>query len=125
MKKYFEFSGTIDGSIYFLRNLLATFVGFIGGYLLGYGLGSGDIGLSIISFLVLIPAVWFTVATIYKRLSALFPESATVLTVAMVTMQILVEFTGDGGVGAIINLGLFIFGLYLIFKNSGIKNHEG
>lgn len=124
VKKYFEFSGTINGLNYFLRNLLSTFVAFIGGYSVGYGLGSQDMGLTTIGFIVLAPAMWFSIATIYKRLSALFPNNATILTVAMLTMQVLVQFTQDS-VGPFINLGLFIFGLYLIFKDSGIENHEG
>lgn len=124
VKKYFEFSGTINGLNYFLRNLLSTFVAFIGGYSVGYGLGSQDIGFTTIGFIVLAPAMWFSIATIYKRLSALFPNNATILTVAMLTMQVLVQFTQDS-VGPFINLGLFIFGLYLIFKDSGIENHEG
>jgi len=125
VKKYFEFSGTINGLNYFLRNLLSTVIAFIGGYSVGYGLGSQNMGFTTIGFLILAPTMWFSIATIYKRLSALFPPgNATILTIIMLTMQILVQFTQDS-VGPIINLGLFVFGLYIIFKNSGIENHEG
>jgi uncharacterized membrane protein YhaH (DUF805 family) len=38
LKKYFEFSGTISGSNYLLRNIIAGVGAFIGGFLIGYGI---------------------------------------------------------------------------------------
>lgn len=124
VKKYFEFSGTINGLNYFLRNLLSTFLAFFGGYMVGYGLGSSQMGLATLGFILLAPTLWFSIATIYKRTLALFPESATALTIGMLVAQVMVQFTQDS-VGPVINLGLIIFGLILIFKNSNIQNHEG
>ena len=124
VKKYFEFSGTINGLNYFLRNLLSTFLAFFGGYMVGYGLGSSQMGLATLGFILLAPTIWFSIATIYKRTLALFPESATALTIGMLIAQVMVQFTQDS-VGPVINLGLIIFGLILIFKNSNIQNHEG
>jgi uncharacterized membrane protein YhaH (DUF805 family) len=124
VKKYFEFSGTINGLNYFLRNLLSSFLAFFGGYMVGYGLGSSQMGLATLGFILLAPTIWFSIATIYKRTLALFPESATALTIGMLVAQVMVQFTQDS-VGPVINLGLIIFGLILIFKNSNIQNHEG
>ena len=124
VKKYFEFSGTINGLNYFLRNLLSSFLAFFGGYMVGYGLGSSQMGLATLGFILLAPTIWFSIATIYKRTLALFPESATALTIGMLIAQVMVQFTQDS-VGPVINLGLIIFGLILIFKNSNIQNHEG
>lgn len=124
VKKYFEFSGTINGLNYFLRNLLSSFLAFFGGYMVGYGLGSSQMGLATLGFILLAPTIWFSIATIYKRTLALFPESATALTIGMLVSQVMVQFTQDS-VGPVINLGLIIFGLILIFKNSNIQNHEG
>ena len=124
VKKYFEFSGTINGLNYFLRNLLSSFLAFFGGYMVGYGLGSSQMGLTTLGFILLAPTMWFSIATIYKRTLALFPESATALTIGMLVAQVMVQFTQDS-VGPVINLGLIVFGLILIFKNSNIQNHEG
>ena len=124
VKKYFEFSGTINGLNYFLRNLLSSFLAFFGGYMVGYGLRSSQMGLATLGFILLAPTIWFSIATIYKRTLALFPESATALTIGMLVAQVMVQFTQDS-VGPVINLGLIIFGLILIFKNSNIQNHEG
>ena len=57
MKKYFEFSGTINGLNYFLRNLLATVVAMFGGFTLGFGLGSNQMGVMSLGLLIIVPAV--------------------------------------------------------------------
>ena len=64
-KKYFEFGGTISGLNYFLRQLLTSVVAFIGGFTLGYGMGSDSIGLITLGMVILSPAVWMSFAT-YK-----------------------------------------------------------
>jgi hypothetical protein len=40
-------------------------------------------------------------------------------------IQILTQFIPEGPFKALASLVLLIFGLILIFKNSGIENHEG
>lgn len=124
IKKYFEFSGTISGLNYFLRNLIATIGSFIGGYSVGYGLASQEMGLAALGFLIIAPTFWFSFATIYKRSLAVFPKDAALITVAMIVGQVIVQFT-QNSFGPILNLGLIIMGLILIFKNSNIENHEG
>lgn len=125
LKKYFEFSGTISGTNYFLRNLFSTIVAFFGGYALGWGLASGEMGVVTLGLLVLTPIVWFNFATIYKRANALFPEDATLWTVGLIILQVIGQFFKGQPVGGLITLGLFIVGLIFIFKNSSIENHEG
>lgn len=125
LKKYFEFSGTISGTNYFLRNLFSTIVAFFGGYALGWGLASGEMGVMTLGILVLVPVVWFNFATIYKRANALFPEDATLWTVGILILQVIGQFLKGQPVGGLITLGLFIVGLIFIFKNSNIENHEG
>ena len=125
LKKYFEFSGTISGTNYFLRNLFSTIVAFFGGYALGWGLASSEMGVVTLGLLVLTPIVWFNFATIYKRANALFPEDATLWTVGIIILQVIGQFLKGQPVGGLITLGLFIVGLIFIFKNSSIENHEG
>ena len=119
LKKYFEFSGTISGTNYFLRNLLAVFIAFIGGFSLGWGLGSESTFFTILGLIILVPALWFNICTIYKRSKALFPEYATVITISMVLLQLL------DSVSPIFTLVGIVIGLTLIFKNSDVEEHNG
>ena len=119
LKKYFEFSGTISGTNYFLRNLLAVFVAFIGGFSLGWGLGSETMFFTILGLIILAPALWFNICTVYKRASALFPEYAALITGALVLLQLL------DSISVVFSIIALVIGLTLIFKNSGIEQHNG
>ena len=126
IKKYFEFSGTISGGHYFLRTLLSTIMSYIGGFVIGYGIGSNNVGLIAVGLVVVAPAVVFSFATIYKRCKALFGTDATLYTLGLIIAQVSYTFLSkDQSFGPILQLGLFVFGLVLIFKNSNIQNHEG
>jgi len=119
MKKYFEFSNTISGTNYFLRNLLATFVAFCGGFMIGWGIGIEQTFFTVLGIILITPALWFNLCTIYKRSNALFPEYATVITVGMIVFQILKELH------ELFIIPTFIMGLILLFKNSNIEEHKG
>lgn len=119
LKKYFEFNGTINGTNYFLRNLLAVFVAFIGGFSLGWGLGTEVMFFTILGLIVLVPTLWFNVCTIYKRASALFPEYAAIITGTLVLLQLL------DSISVVFSVIALIIGLTLIFKNSNIEQHNG
>jgi len=125
LKKYFEFNGTISGLNYFLRQLLASVVAFLGGFTLGYGVGIDSLGLITLGIVVLSPAVCMSFATIYKRFEALFPGEAATYTSGIVTLQILNLFLNGSALGGLITIVLFVVGLYLIFKNSNIVEHNG
>lgn len=119
IKKYFEFSGTINGTNYVLRNLLATLVAFIGGFSIGFGIGGEMQALTLVGIALIVPALWFNTCSIYKRSLALFPEYAVWITVSMFLMQILDTFNNAFGIIALIT------GLVLVFKNSDIEEHKG
>lgn len=125
MKKYIEFSGTINGLNYFLRNLLASIVAMLGGFTLGFGLGSGQMGLVSLGLVIIVPALIMSFATIYKRMSALYKDSAMEYSIGLIMIQIFSQFLPEGPFKGLVGLVLLIFGLILIFKNSGIENHEG
>jgi uncharacterized membrane protein YhaH (DUF805 family) len=125
MTKYFEFSGTINGLNYFLRNLLASIIAMFGGFVLGFGLGSDQMGLVSLGLVILVPALILSFATIYKRMKALFSENASEYSAGLIMIQILTQFIPEGPFKTLASLVLLIFGLILIFKNSGIENHEG
>lgn len=125
MKKYFEFSGTINGLNYFLRNTLSYFLAFTMGYGIGYGLESGNTGLTALSVILVAPVIVFSFATIWKRMNALWPNNATNYTGIMVISQIVLQFLQPGLFQSFLTLGLFILGLILIFKDSNIEVHNG
>jgi uncharacterized membrane protein YhaH (DUF805 family) len=124
-KKYFEFSGTINGTNYFLRNMLAYVLAACFGFMTGFGAGSGNTGLTTVGLLFLVPILWFSFTTIYKRMNGLFPGDATGYTIGLVILQVLGQFLNSSPTGALFTLILLIFGLVLIFKNSNIQTHEG
>ena len=127
LKKYFEFSGTISGVNYFLRQLLTSLIAFIGGFTLGYGIGADSIGLITLGMVILSPAVWMSFATIYKRCEALFPGLAATYTLSIIILQVLNQFIDKTNsiLSGLASLALLGFGLYLIFKNSDIVEHNG
>lgn len=126
IKKYFQFSETINGTNYFLRQLLSSLGAFLGGFLIGFGLINEQMGLFSLGLLIISVAIWFSLVSMYKRISSFEPENAGVLTSVFFSLQILNTFFPNGNpVGIILTLGLAIIGLYLIFGNSNILNHNG
>ena len=126
MKKYFEFSGTINGLNYFLRNIVLAILGFGVGYGIGYSFAMGDTGLMMVFVALFAPLMWLQASTIYKRMSALFPKDAAIYTGGLITLQLIQQAMGEGNpFRALLTLVLLVIGLVLIFKNSGIENHEG
>ena len=127
LKKYFEFDGTISGVNYFLRQLLTSMVAFFGGFTLGYGIGDDSIGLITLGMVILSPAVWMSFATIYKRCEALFPGLAASYTLGIIILQVLNQFVDktNSVLSALASIVLLVIGLYLIFKNSDIVEHNG
>lgn len=125
VKKYFEFGGTISGLNYFLRQLLTSVGAMIGGFALGYGVASDNLGILSLGLVLLVPAVWMSFATIYKRCEALFPGQGGIYTTSILILQVLGQFVSKTAAGGIVSLVLIIVGLYLIFKNSNIEEHNG
>lgn len=125
-KKYFQFSETINGTNYFLRQLLSSVVAFLGGFLIGFGLINEQMGLFSLGLPLITASIWFSLSSMYKRILSFEPENAGILTSVFFSLQILNTFFPNGNpVGIILTLGLAIIGLYLIFANSNILNHNG
>lgn len=124
LKKYFDFSGTISGSTYLLRNIIASVAAFLGGVLIGYGLVEST-GIIMLGLLVLAPAFWLSITNIYKRFNALYPRNANEYTAGLIFLQILSGFGKDQLWGNLISLVLIVIACILIFRNSNITNHEG
>jgi hypothetical protein len=125
IKKYFQFSGTISGLNYFLRNILSYLAAFIGGYMVGDGLANENAGLTSLGFVIIAPAIAFGFATLYKRVLALFDDNATSYTIGIILIQILSQFMETGPFKTLTGLFMLIFSCILIFQNSKIENHNG
>lgn len=126
MKKYFEFSGTINGLNYFLRNIVLGILGFGVGFGIGYSFGMNNTGLVMVFVALFAPLMWLQVSTIYKRMSALFPKDASMYTGGLITLQLVQQAMGeDNPFRVLLTLVLLVIAGILIFKKSGIENHEG
>ena len=172
MLKFFQFSGTISGTTYFLRVLFTILLSIPGiiiifSFFSSYLIGEGFIDMenpegfdqfafqekieenpdefftnlwSAVStswmFAILIaflPALWFSIATTYKRVSALFFENRINVFAGLLTFEILSDLVGLGIISSLSFLktpfsiiSLLIF-LFLLFKNSDTDkdDHEG
>lgn len=126
IQKYFQFSGTINGTNYFLRNVLSSIAGFAGGFLLGVGIAKGVDANFYLGIMLIFPALWFQFATIYKRINALYPDNVKFYTSAFIAFQFLSQiFKKEQLIGPAMTLGLLVVGVILIFSDSKIENHEG
>ena len=126
IKKYFEFTNTINGTSYFLRTLLAGFLATLSGGLLGFSIANRELPMITMSILVIVPIIWFSFTTIYKRMNALHPKYATVMTVGLLALQVSSSFFhNEEPTLSFIKFGLVGILLYLVFSNSNIENHEG
>jgi len=125
IKKYLEFKGTISGGDYIVRNLIASGLAFTGGFVIGFGIGINDLFLTILGIILLTPTLWFSLATIYKRINAFYPDKAGEFTALFAILQMVSEFGKGETWATVISIIIIISGLFLIFKNSNIENHEG
>lgn len=110
MKKYFDFNGTINGTNYFLRNLLLAIPAVFANAFITSGSyeGSGAALVLIVFFAFLFLLAAFSFSTINKRLNALMPDNKIL-----------------GWILMFIPVVSSIMGLYLIFANSKIEEHNG
>lgn len=131
LKKYFQFSGTINGTNYFLRQLVATIIAFFGGLSIGFGVAGMQHTTAFSVFVILgiivsASGIWVSLANMYKRFTAFYPNQAGVYTVSLFSLQTISTMFEEGdNIGLVVKLVLAFIGLYLIFANSKIENHEG
>ena len=167
MKKFFQFSGTINGTTYFLRILfsivlsipaLIIIFAFFGVFAIEYAeidmqnpegfdqqafeekiesnpdefleaLKSSFTPFWIISIVIsLIPVIWFGLASYYKRVSALFYDKRLNIFIGLLVFEILADIMTikfDNWIGNLFMAAQIIVLLFMLFKNSGIEEHEG
>ena len=91
-------------------------------------LNSFTFGWILIFVLSVIPAIWFGLATYYKRVSALFFDQRKQVFLALVLFEIISDYivlSSSGIITTIVSsIGILIF-VFLVFYNSKFENHEG
>ena len=144
--KYFQFKNTINGTDYFLRGLATILFVIPIGVFMGIGLTTMSANALIGSLLVLlgclfiIPMIWFSLATNYKRINAFFPKQATLLTILTFLWSGIGEaFNPNSGVQpgdnfvnpasspiyiVVVLIGV-VWSFYLLLGNSKVKKHIG
>ena len=167
MKKFFQFSGTINGTTYFLRMLFSIVLSipaiiiifaFFGLFAIEYAeidlqnpegfdqqafeekiesnpdefleaLKTSFTPFWIISIIIsLIPVIWFALASCYKRVSALFFDKRLNVFIGLLSFEILADIMVikfDNWIGNVFMAAQIIVLLFMLFKNSGIEEHEG
>ena len=83
----------------------------------------------VISIIIsLIPVVWFSLAAYYKRVSALFHENRLNVFIGLIIYEItanIIYANNDNWISSVFMVGSLIIFLYMLFKDSGIEEHEG
>lgn len=87
----------------------------------------------VISIIIsLIPAIWFAIATYYKRVSALFIESKDKIFAGLIAFEILADYIvfeygwgSESIIGSFFAFATLLIFIYMVFQNSGIEEHEG
>ena len=147
---YFQFKNTLNGTDYFFRGLgailfffpIGIFVG-IGIALIGSDLKVAGIISIILGILFIIPMIWFSLATSYKRINAFFPNKAGwLLACTFIYTFVLEGFNPQNAINVldtpaptlpngdyityfILAVPYFGWSLYLLFGNSKVKKHIG
>lgn len=147
--KYFQFKNTTNGTDYFLRGLATLLFVIPIGLFIGVGavliktnavLAGLLVGLGVLG---IIPMIWFSLATTYKRINAFFPNKAGWLVACSFIYAIILEGfnpqnamntldtpagtlpDGDYTTYFILALPYWVWSLYLLFGNSKIEKHIG
>ena len=147
--KYFQFKNTTNGTDYFLRGLALILFIIPIGICIGIGIALLPSNPAIAGLLVglgvlgVIPMMWFSLATTYKRINAFFPGKAGWLLAVTFVYNLLVEGlnpnqplnlldepaatlpNGDYITFIVFAIPGVIWSLYLLFGNSKVKKHIG
>tara|TARA_B100000768_G_C11018412_1_gene265087 strand:+ start:82 stop:552 length:471 start_codon:yes stop_codon:yes gene_type:complete len=147
--KYFQFKNTINGTDYFLRGLSLILFFIPIGIFVGIGVALISTNPALAGLLVglggllLIPTMWFSLATTYKRINSFFPNKAGWLVAATFVYSMILEgFNPNNGMAqlnesaptlpngdyityVVLLIPSLIWSLYLLFGNSTVKKHIG
>ena len=129
LKKWFNFSDTLNGTNFLIRWVVATLVQFPGGYLTGLGLAKGHVGYTMLGLIIATVGIALQFSTLLKRSRALFSQATNAFAfyIGYVLVSIFQGFAQNMDQEILIgtNIVMIVMFLYAIFRNSGVANHEG
>ena len=125
MIKYFQPSGTIDGSNFFWRHLISLLLVFPSAFGLGFFMLSGNYVVGLLFALLTSLFIYINFVNYVKRIRALFPEHLLIFMIGLIIMNLSSLFFDNEIFQIILNLVTLGFNMFLIFKNSNIENHDG
>ena len=127
LKKHFNFSDTISGTTFFVRWMIANLIQLPGGLLVGLGVLETSTGLITLGGIVASIGIALQFSVLMKRARALFSApNMYYFYFGYLSLSILRAFSDSMGV-LYLNLtsvGVLLFFLYSIFKNSGISDAQ-
>lgn len=92
---------------------------------IGFGVGLNQPALIFVGIVLLIGVLWFSLTNTFKRINALFPESAAIYTAGLFSLHCVNGAMIQSPYRIILSAILIVMGLFLIFKESDIDNHNG
>lgn len=96
--------------------------------MVGIGMGvamiKDNIEIMLVSVVGFVFIYWFSMTTIYKRINSFYPKQANVLTMAMLSLQLMSQIVPPP-FQYIIAIVLVIAAIFLILSNSNIEKHNG
>ena len=129
LKKSFNFSDTISGTTFLIRWVISNIIQFPGGLIIGSGIGSGIMGVTMIGLIIASAGLFLQFSTLMKRSRALFPGGGMkymYFYLLYVAISILQGFTTDMPlwIGFPIALVMVVIFLYTTFSDSTISKED-
>lgn len=124
LKKLFNFSDTISGVDFLIRWVSSIIIQWPGGFLIGYGIASGIMGLTMLGVLIACVGIVLQFSTLRKRARALFTDNNDLhFYIVYLILSIIQGFTNDMEliISIPINILVLIVFSIALFKNSGIS----
>lgn len=124
--KYFDFSDTISGTQFLIRNIITSVSAFLVGGIITLGSYLNSLILILLGVFLTLPVLWFVTSTLFKRIKTFFPKQVITLTAIITLLQFFTPICKTQPIlGTIINIILLTTTLLLIFNNSKTKIHKG
>jgi len=130
LKKLFNFSDTINGVEFLWRWVVSNIIQVPGGMLVGFGITSGIMGLTMLGIIIASVGIALQFSTLMKRSRALFETPKHLyFYIAYLVVSIFQGFAGSINEYASVFSGIIMVAMfvYVIAQNSGIAkvNHKG
>ena len=123
IKKYFQFSGTISGTTFLLRNILNFILSFCTVVLIAYSVSISSIPFMLFGLVSLVIVIWFSLSTLFKRINALYTFDSALYTAGFFSLECVNAAMEYSIIKMITSFVLLVGWLFLIIKDSDIETH--